>query len=63
MNLYTTDIPVIDPSRLSYIGKFIMHFDFTCDKRITFHYREIIISETINIDCCKASVDKKSEEY
>ena len=34
-----------------------------CDKRITSHYRDCIISETIMLECCKASVDTKSEEW
>ena len=36
-------------------------FDLICDKRITSHYRDYIVSEKKMIECCKGSVDTKSE--
>ena len=44
MNLYITDILVIDPSQLSYIkqcpGNLSRAFDLICDKQITSDYRD-----------------------
>ena len=66
MNLYSTDIPVLDPSQLSYIkecpGNLSKILHMICDKRITLHYRDYILSETILLEICKASVYTKSEE-
>ena len=66
MNIYTTYILVIDPSQLSYIKQCPENlsrvFDLICYKQITSHYRDYILSETIMLECCKASVYTKSEE-
>ena len=65
MNLYSTDIPVLDPSQLSYIkecpGNLSNILHMICDKRIALHYRDYILSETILLEICKASVYTKSE--
>ena len=53
MNIYRTDIPVIDPSLLSYIkecpGNLSRVFDLICDKQITSHYRDYILYRNNNV--------------
>ena len=65
-NIYTIDIPVIDPSQLSNItecpGNLSRVFGLICDKRITYHYRDYIISQRIMLECYKSSVYTKSEQ-